>query len=98
MEDYTGTHTHGRVSMEKHPWRNMKKTFWEPKGTRGKWDNYFAANYGSYRDAPHLHRSKTFKNGMERELFIREQNSIVRKCSSDEEYRALYDSVLTLMS
>lgn len=68
------------------------KTFWKPRS--GRW-GYFCAEY--YPINQHdVWLNKKFSTGPEREAFIREQNQLVRKCKSDQEYLEIYYSVLTL--
>lgn len=83
--------------MDKPRWRNMKKTFWEPEGAR-KWDRFVYARYRNFKTSEKMHLQKSFTCKMERETWIREQNSLIRKFSSDEEYVQFWNTVLTLTS
>lgn len=68
----------------------MTKRFWVPL-KKGKWRYNYVACYEGLGGF-----SRAFENGAAREQFIREQNAIVRKCASDEEYYSLYKNILLL--
>jgi hypothetical protein len=73
-----------------------KRVFWQPIRNRGKWDQRYAAEFRS-RDADNsIWFYRIFDSGMAREEFIREQNQMVRKFSTDEEYAQFYRTVSTL--
>lgn len=68
------------------------KTFWKPRKGRYRW---FYAEYHPVNDHDRW-INKQFESGAEREVFIREQSELIRRCSTDEEYMNLYNSILTL--
>lgn len=75
-----------------------KKVYWQPIGSRGRWDRRFSAQFYHRELDDSLHFHRNFDSGIEREEFIREQNSLVRKYDTAEEYADLYRSILTLTS
>lgn len=86
MEGYPWKDTHG--------WRRMKKAYWRPLNTRGRWDDRF---YAQYRSGDEVF-NRTFTSGLEREEFIRDQNQLVRRYGSDEAYIGFYKTVLTIIA
>lgn len=68
----------------------MTKRFWEPM-KKNRWRVPFVAHYPGLGGF-----SRSFNSGAEREQFIREQNIIIRKCQTDEEYYHLYKNILIL--
>lgn len=73
-----------------------KRVFWQPIRNRGNWDQRYAVEFRSRTMDDSLWLYRTLDSGMAREDFIREQNSLVRKFSTDEEYVLFYRTVLTL--
>lgn len=74
----------------------MTKTFWHSLKTQ--WYNKYTATYKSWCPVTCNYTifDKLLESGAEREVFIKEQNSIIRQCKNDSEYIDLFKIINTL--